>query len=140
VFEVYRVFALFTVGELPAFVLCLLTSEGGGIEATRAIRHQCPKTQVLILTVFADPGLFRSVATAGASGYVLKDISPTNLTNAIRAVHSGRTMISPVMARHMMEGLFNGNGETTGGRLQGFVSCRFLLSAETAAENALAGG
>ena len=97
----------------PDLVLMdLLTSGGGGIEATRAIKHQCPTTQVLILTVFADPGLFRKAAAAGASGYVLKDISPENLTNAIRAVHSGKTMISPVMARHMMDGLFNGNGAT----------------------------
>src|SRR5437588_536566 len=97
----------------PDLVLMdLLTSGGGGIEATRAIKHQCLTTQVLILTVFADPGLFRKAAAAGASGYVLKDISPENLTNAIRAVHSGKTMISPVMARPMMDGLFNGNGAT----------------------------
>ena len=109
----------------PDLVLMdLLTSGGGGIEATRAIKHQCPTTQVLILTVFADPGLFRKAAAAGASGYVLKDISPENLTNAIRAVHSGKTMISPVMARHMMDGLFNGNGATpatTNGHLQGIT-------------------
>jgi len=107
----------------PDLVLMdLLTSGGGGIEATRAIKHHCPTTQVLILTVFADPGLFRKAAAAGASGYVLKDISPENLTNAIRAVHGGKTMISPVMARHLMDGLFNGNGAapaSTNGHLQG---------------------
>ncbi|HEX9246519.1 MAG TPA: response regulator transcription factor [bacterium] len=109
----------------PDLVLMdFLTSGGGGIEATRAIKHQCPKTQILILTMFADPQLFRKSAAAGASGYVLKDISPENLTNAIRAVHGGRTMISPVMARHMMDGLFNGNGATpatTNGHLQGIT-------------------
>lgn len=77
-----------------------------GIEATRAIRQRCPKTQVLILTAYADQDLFRKSAQAGATGYILKDVSPTDLAEAIRTVHEGKTMISPIVARQMVNYLF----------------------------------
>lgn len=76
-----------------------------GIGAIRAVKARCPGTQVLVLTAQSDQDIFREAAAAGAVGYVLKDISPVNLSNAIRAVHSGATMINPVLARQMVEGL-----------------------------------
>ncbi len=76
-----------------------------GIGAIRAIKARCPATQVLVLTAQSDQDVFREAAAAGAVGYVLKDISPANLSNAIRAVRAGATMINPVLARQMVEGL-----------------------------------
>lgn len=76
-----------------------------GIGAIRAIKARCPNAQVLVLTAQSDQEVFREAAAAGAVGYVLKDISATNLSNAIRAVQSGATMINPVLARQMVEGL-----------------------------------
>jgi CheY-like chemotaxis protein len=73
----------------------VVMEEGDGIEATRAIKQSVPTTQILILTVYADQDLFRQAVRAGAVGYVLKDISPQNLVKAIRAVHSGKTMVNP---------------------------------------------
>jgi two-component system NarL family response regulator len=90
----------------PNVVLMDLKMPGGdGIEATRAIKQQCPATQVLILTVYSEPGLFRKAIAAGAVGYVLKDISPENMIRAIRAVHQGRTMINTNIARQLLEEL-----------------------------------
>lgn len=77
---------------------------GDGIEAIRTIKLRSPGTQILVLTTYSNQELFQEAAEAGAVGYVLKDISPTNLSNAIRAVHSGATMINPVLARQMVEG------------------------------------
>ena len=82
---------------------------GDGIEAARAIKQRCPDTQILILTVHADHELFRKAAMAGASGYVLKDIAPPNLVNAIRVIHNGKTMIYPADARDMMGDSLNDN-------------------------------
>ena len=76
-----------------------------GIGAIRTIKTRCPGTQVLVLSAQSDQEVFRDAAAAGAVGYVLKDISPINLCNAIRAVQSGATMINPVLARQMVEGL-----------------------------------
>jgi DNA-binding NarL/FixJ family response regulator len=81
----------------------VVMGEGDGIEATRTIRQRCPKTQVLVLTVHADQELFRRAIAAGAVGYVLKDISPENLVRAIRAVYSGKTMVSPRILRGLVE-------------------------------------
>ncbi len=90
----------------PDVVLMDLKMPGGdGIEATRAIKQRCPGTQVLILSVYADQDLFRQAAAAGAAGYVLKDISPANLISAIRAVHQGKAIINPGLARQLLEDL-----------------------------------
>ena len=83
---------------------------GDGIAAARAIKQRCPNTQILILTVHADQEFLQRAAMAGATGYVLKDISPTNLVNAIRVIHSGKTMIYPAIARHMVGGGLYSNG------------------------------
>ncbi len=82
-----------------------------GIEAIRAIKRRCPGTQILVLTTYSNQELFQEAAESGAVGYVLKDISPTNLSKAIRAVHSGATMINPVIARQMVEGFSRDSSE-----------------------------
>lgn len=100
-----------TVSLHAQLVLMDLVMPGGdGIAATRAIRQRCPETQVLVLSAYSDAELLRKAAEAGAVGYVLKDISPTNLANAIRAAHGGRTMLSPVIARKMMLHFFHNQG------------------------------
>lgn len=71
---------------------------GGAISAIRTIRERSPRTQVLVLTSCADEETFRRAAAAGAVGYVLKDIVPANLVNAVRAAYGGKTMLSPTIA------------------------------------------
>lgn len=96
------------VALLPDLVLMDIMMPGGdGVTATRAIRQRCPNTRVLMLTVYADQALFRKAAEAGAGGYVLKNISPTDLADAIRSVHHGGTTLSPVIARQMMNHFFD---------------------------------
>jgi len=92
----------------------IMLGDGDGIEATRAIKQHCPDVQILIVTVYADQHLFQKAVEAGAVGYVLKDITPTNLANAIRAVHTGKTMINPAVARQMVEHLFTTREEPDG--------------------------
>jgi len=86
-------------------VMDVKMADGDGIEATRTIREHCPKTQVLILTGYGDPGVLRRAATAGAAGFVLKDISPTDLAVAITAVHEGKTALGSGIARQLMDHL-----------------------------------
>ena len=73
-----------------------------GVEATRGIRSLLPDTKVLILTVNSDDAyVFRGIK-AGATGYLLKDCTPEDLSRAIKTVHAGDTIIAPEIARKML--------------------------------------
>src|SRR6266487_2327622 len=82
--------------------------DGSGIEATREIRAKLPKTQVLMLTSFADDeALFASIM-AGASGYVLKQIKGGDLVRAIRAVGQGQSLLDPAVTKGVLDRLRRG--------------------------------
>ena len=74
-----------------------------GVTATRAIRQQHPRVQVLALTSFKAAQLIKSVLAAGAIGYLLKDVSADDLVRAIRAAHAGRATLSPEAAQSLVE-------------------------------------
>lgn len=66
-----------------------------GIAATRAIRQRWPNIQVLVLTSFKDKEKVQGALEAGATGYLLKDLSASDLAEAIMQVHQGRRLIAP---------------------------------------------
>jgi DNA-binding NarL/FixJ family response regulator len=74
----------------------------GGIEATRAIVESAPSTKVLVLTVSDDEDDLFEAVKAGASGYLLKEISIEEVGASIRAVMSGQSPISPSMATRLL--------------------------------------
>ncbi|GAA0950962.1 response regulator transcription factor [Nonomuraea longicatena] len=74
-----------------------------GIAATAAIRTRMPGTRVLILTTFGRPGYLRRAMDAGASGFVVKDIEPDRLADAVRRVRAGRTVVDPALAVASLE-------------------------------------
>jgi DNA-binding NarL/FixJ family response regulator len=105
------------VAAAPDLVLIeIAMPHGDAIEAVRTIRQRCPNTQVLVLTSRMDQDSFRKAAAAGAIGYVLKDIDPVNLVRAIHAAHNGKTMLSPTIARQLVEHFFTASSEFVDGR------------------------
>ncbi len=74
-----------------------------GIAATRTIVDTRADTRVLILTTFDVDKYAFSALKAGASGFLLKDAGPRQLTDAIRAVHEGDAIISPRVTRRMLD-------------------------------------
>jgi two-component system, NarL family, response regulator DevR len=89
-------------------VMDVRLADGSGIEATREIRAKHEKTQVLMLTSFADDeALFASIM-AGASGYVLKQIRGGELVRAIREVGAGKSLLDPEVTRTVLERLRKG--------------------------------
>jgi DNA-binding NarL/FixJ family response regulator len=77
----------------------------GGIEACAAIRQSCPDTEVMILTVSEqEPDLYASLRV-GAAGYLLKDIAPAELIEAVLAAGRGEPRIPASMAGRLLQDL-----------------------------------
>ena len=73
-----------------------------GVTATSRIREILPDVKVLILTVNSDDmNVFQGIK-AGATGYLLKDCTPDDLSRAIETVYAGDTIMSPEVARKML--------------------------------------
>jgi DNA-binding NarL/FixJ family response regulator len=89
-------------------VLDLRLPDGSGIEACREIRSSRPETKVLILTSHADRNALFSAVMAGASGYLLKDLDPTRIQEAVRTVGNGGSLLDPQMATEVLDRLRGG--------------------------------
>ena len=76
-----------------------------GIEATAAFAERFPDTRVLVLTTFDLDEYATGAIQAGASGFLLKDARPSELTDAIRRVAAGDAAMAPSVTRRLMEQL-----------------------------------
>ncbi|MBB4933413.1 DNA-binding NarL/FixJ family response regulator [Lipingzhangella halophila] len=74
-----------------------------GIEATGRITSQYPGCRVLILTTFDIDEYAFDGLRAGASGFLLKDVRPAELLDAIRAIAAGDAVITPRITRKLLE-------------------------------------
>ncbi len=79
--------------------------EMDGLEATRRIlaapaTHGC---QIIVLTTFDLDQYVYAALTAGASGFLLKDVSPEQLVAAVRLVRSGDALLAPSITRRLVE-------------------------------------
>ncbi|MEV4993054.1 response regulator [Streptomyces niveus] len=74
-----------------------------GVEATRRICAEPGAPKVLILTTFDLDEYAFSGLKAGASGFMLKDVPPSELLTAIRAVHSGDAVVAPSTTRRLLD-------------------------------------
>jgi two-component system, NarL family, response regulator LiaR len=73
-----------------------------GIAATPKILECCPRSRIIILTSFGEEDKVFPAIRTGAHGYLLKDIKPADLVQAIRAAHLGRTQLHPDVAQKLM--------------------------------------
>ena len=74
----------------------------GGIEACTGIKDVTPSTKIVMLTISDEEADLYDAIKAGASGYLLKEISIDEVASAIRAVHGGQSLISPSMASKLL--------------------------------------
>ncbi len=88
----------------PDIVLMDLAMPGlSGLEATRRITKEGKGAKVVALTMHQDDEYFFQALNAGASGYVLKEISPGELVAALRAVHQGGVWFHPGLGRKLLD-------------------------------------
>lgn len=99
-----RFTVLWEVGDAPAAVaaavegkpqVCLLDVRmpGGGVAAAWEISARLPETKIVMLTVSRDDKDLFAALRAGASGYLLKDVAPDRLADALEAVLSGESAL-----------------------------------------------
>lgn len=96
--------ALVKVGETnPDVVLMdLYMPEMDGVEAAACIKKEYPNVKVIVLTSFSDQAHVLPALRAGASGYILKDVEPDQLVEAIRSAYKGNIQLHPDIANTLL--------------------------------------
>jgi two-component system, NarL family, response regulator LiaR len=93
----------------PQVVLMDLVMPGmDGIEATRRLRAELPEVKVIVLTSFADDDKLFPALRAGAAAYLLKDVGPQELAEAIRAAARGEVRLGPGVTQRLVSGIAGG--------------------------------
>ena len=87
----------------PDIVLMdLVMPEMNGVDATRKVLAVGSNTRVIVLTSFAEDELVFPAIEAGATGYLLKDVDPAELHQAIQAVHHGEVQLHPDITKKLI--------------------------------------
>jgi DNA-binding NarL/FixJ family response regulator len=101
-----------TEEQHPDIILMDVLMPGmGGVEAVQAIKSKYPEIKIIMLSTYDEDEFVRAALLAGASGYLLKDISPTELITAVRALKNNIIQISPEIARRMVQQKYNNKGK-----------------------------
>ena len=74
-----------------------------GIDAMIAIRGEFPDARIIMLTTFEGDVEIQRALEAGARGYLLKSMPPSELVDVIRQVHAGKKRVPPEVAAHLAE-------------------------------------
>jgi DNA-binding NarL/FixJ family response regulator len=74
-----------------------------GIEATHQIKKNCPEVKIIILSMHSHDSYISRLFSIGASGYLLKDSTGSDIIKAIRAALDGDTYLSPSISRRVIE-------------------------------------
>ncbi|MER6445995.1 DNA-binding response regulator [Streptomyces venezuelae] len=83
-------------------ILDVRLQDGDGVGVCRELRSQMPELACLMLTSFDDEEALLDAVMAGASGYVLKQITGTDLVTAVRTVAAGQSMLDPGATARLM--------------------------------------
>jgi two-component system, NarL family, response regulator LiaR len=84
-------------------LLDLIMPRMDGIETVRRMKAARPQTQIIVLTSFGDDQKVFAAIRAGATGFLLKDVSPGDLALAIHAAQRGEASLAPGIATKLMQ-------------------------------------
>lgn len=85
--------------------------DGSGVDVCREVRSVDPSIKALILTSYDDDEALFAAILAGASGYVLKEISGTDLIGTVHRVAEGQSLIDPALTAKVLERVRHGEEE-----------------------------
>ena len=101
--------------EKPSVVLFDINLPGmSGIECVRRLKPALPDTQFVMVTVYEDANHIFNALSAGASGYLLKQMRRQELLDALKDVHAGGSPMSSQIARKVVQNFYR-NGAQAGG-------------------------
>jgi DNA-binding NarL/FixJ family response regulator len=80
-----------------------------GVQVVEQIKEKFPDAAVVILTTYDTDNDIERALRAGAKAYLVKDVSPQELVSCVRAVHAGRTWVSPRVAAKLVAHMTNVN-------------------------------
>jgi NarL family two-component system response regulator LiaR len=97
--------ALMLAAEVAADIMLLDLMLPGltGVETARRLHDEHPALKVVVLTSFAGQDSVLPAVRAGVAGYLLKDVGPSELAEALRAVHTGGSPLHPQVAATVMQ-------------------------------------
>ncbi len=95
-------------------LLDLRLPDGSGIDICRRIHSEVPETRVLVLTSFVDDNLVYNAVIAGAHGYLMKEVDPPALLEAITKAASGQSILTPDITQRVMKMLRSGTAGKDG--------------------------
>jgi two-component system NarL family response regulator len=78
-----------------------------GVQVVEQIRARFPDAAIIILTTYDTDNDIERALRAGAKAYLVKDVSPQDLVACVRAVHAGRTWVSPNVAAKLVAHVTN---------------------------------
>lgn len=76
-----------------------------GIAATKAVKAECPNTRVIVVTSFSESDVVQRALQAGASGYLLKNATSTELAQAVRSAFHGRPAMAPEATEALIQSM-----------------------------------
>jgi DNA-binding NarL/FixJ family response regulator len=83
-----------------------------GLDAARQLKRTMPEVKIVVLTINEDPDLAADAIRAGASCYLLKNSAASELLTAIDEAMRGRSYITPLVAKGLVDALARGPGES----------------------------
>jgi len=88
----------------------IMMPELNGLDATARLAAMLPNVRTIILSMNTSEEYVLQALRAGAAGYLLKNISPSELEQAIRAAARGETYLSPAVSKHVIAGYLQRTG------------------------------
>jgi DNA-binding NarL/FixJ family response regulator len=102
--------------EKPSVVLFDINLPGmNGIECVRKLKPRLPDTQFVMVTVYEDANHIFNALSAGASGYLLKQMRRQDLLDALKDVHAGGSPMSSQIARKVVQNFYRSETQDAGG-------------------------
>ena len=83
----------------------LVMPEVDGVQAMRELRERVPGARVIVLTSFLEDDRLLPAVRAGAAGYLLKNVEPSELARAVRTADAGEALIDPAVAARLVDAL-----------------------------------